>query len=126
VSFKFQFFHGIPNVNGNFNNIISYFLGQAAAMGLFLGIICIILPYINIFSDSEEKKFLSTFSLVPLTIFAITSYKSLAEMNWPICSYPSIAVLGAIFFVELSGMRITSLSETSYSKPSKLMVNKLP
>jgi undecaprenyl-diphosphatase len=99
VSFKFQFFHGIPNTNGNFNNIISYFLGQAGAMGLFLGIIGVILPYIYIFSSSIEKKFLATFSLVPITIFAITSYKSLAEMNWPVCAYPTISVLASIFFI---------------------------
>ncbi|MFQ3675939.1 MAG: glycosyltransferase family 39 protein, partial [Endomicrobiia bacterium] len=100
ISFKFQFFHGIPSSSGNFSNVVSYFLGQIAATGLFLGIISIFLPYIYIFCKSDEKKFLATFSFMPLTIFALTSYKSLAEMNWPVCAYPSIAILSAIFFVE--------------------------
>ncbi len=100
ISFKFQFFHGIPNISGNFNNIISYFVGQAAAMGLFLGFVCLVLTYVSIFSKSRKKLFLGIFSILPITVFAITSYKTLAEMNWPICSYPTVSVLCAIFFVE--------------------------
>lgn len=99
VSFKFQFFHGLSG-RGGFGNVISYLSGQIGAMGLFLGFVTIWVIVGGLFSSSEEKKFLASFSFVPIFLFSITSYKSLAEINWSAGAYPTAAILASVFFVE--------------------------
>jgi 4-amino-4-deoxy-L-arabinose transferase-like glycosyltransferase len=97
ISFRYQFFHGIPQKAGNVNNVITYLSGQIVSLGLFLGIICLYVLIRSFFIKDKKIKFLIIFSAIPLLFFAITSYKSLAEMNWPLCSYPALAVLTSAY-----------------------------
>jgi 4-amino-4-deoxy-L-arabinose transferase-like glycosyltransferase len=93
VSFKYQLFHGIPETHGSLNNIITYFGGQIISLGVFLGLFCFYVLFKNLFVNNKKIRFLTIFALVPILFFAITSFKTPAEMNWPLCGYPTLAIL---------------------------------
>ncbi len=99
ISFKYQFFHGLPQKSGSLNNIITYIAGQVTALGIFLGIICFYVLFRSISIKDKKIKFFSIFAVLPILFFAITSYKNIAEMNWPLCGYPAVALLVADYFV---------------------------
>lgn len=100
ISFKFQFFHGLPQKSGSLNNVLTYISGQIASLGIFLGMICFYVMLRSIFVKDKKIKFFNIFAITPILFFAITSYKNVAEMNWPLCAYPSVAVLVANYFVD--------------------------
>mgnify|MGYP000187187505 CR=1 FL=1 len=100
ISFKYQFFHGLPQKAGNINNVITYLSGQIVSLGIFLGIVCLYVLTKSFFIKDKKIRFLTIFSAIPLIFFALTSYKNLAEMNWPLCGYPTLAILTAKYFFD--------------------------
>ncbi|MFN3551251.1 MAG: glycosyltransferase family 39 protein [Endomicrobiia bacterium] len=100
ISFKYQFFHGLPQKSGSLNNIITYIAGQISSLGIFLGIICFYVLFRSIFIKDKKIKFFSIFGFFPILFFGLTSYKNVAEMNWPLCAYPAVSLLVANYFVD--------------------------
>lgn len=106
VSFKFQFLNRLSIVeSGSFSNILTYLFGQVVSLGIFLGIICFYVTIKSLLDKERMTKFLSIYAFLPILFFGIISYKKPAEMNWPLCGYPAVAVLVANYFYDKKSLK---------------------
>jgi 4-amino-4-deoxy-L-arabinose transferase-like glycosyltransferase len=98
VSFRYQLTHGVPSRPGSWENVSTYFFGQVAAMGLILGFASVYAAFRAYFSRRPGVEFAGVYALVPFLVFGVTSYKAVAEMNWPACAYPAFALAAGWWF----------------------------